>query len=498
MSKNEDNTEHRPGGAIPLRTQADTHSAGIRSLGSMIMDRLGLASRLGLQFGGKRDLYKVYGYSRIISFEEYYGRYTRQDIAKRIVNAAPDATWKNPPELQASDKFKDAWKKIITDHDVWGVLTRADRMAGIGNYSVVLLGFSDSGKLELPVKKKEGLELLYMQPYMQCDATIVELEDDVTNARFGEPRMYEIKLTDAMQTAYTTAGTAVKKSVQDKTMKVHYSRILHIAEDLKSNNFIGTPRLEAVYNLLDDLLKVSGGTAETYWLTSNRGMQINIDKDAEMSVDDAKNLSDEVDEFTNDLRRIVRTRGVEMKNLGANTPDPKNTFNMIIALMAAATGIPQRIMLGAEAGQLASDQDRANWADRIKERRNTFAEPNVLKPFIDILQNAGILPEEDDAKRDFQWPATFEMTPLETAQMMAQRARAIINVSKHFLEHPLISEEEARILTGFPEKCTMGTIPKAPESSSGSAKGRVPGKAGNEDNTEDGDRQENIAEANNG
>lgn len=480
--------------AAKMNEQDDTHKMGIRGLGSILMERLGWANRLGQQFGGKRNLYNVYGYSRIISFEDYYMRYTRQDIAKRIVNAAADATWKNPPEIEASEAFQTAWKKLVAEHDLWGTLTRADRMAGIGQYAIILLGFSDTGKLESPAKKKEGMELLYMQPYMQCDVTIVELEDDVTNARFGEPRMYEIKLTNPMQNAINMVESAIKKPVAPKTMKVHYTRILHIAEDLKSNNFIGTPRLEAVYNLLDDLLKVSGGTAETYWLTSNRGMQINIDKDAEMLKEDAQALSDEVDEFTNDLRRIIRTRGVEIKNLGANTPDPKNTFNMIISLMAASTGIPQRIMLGAEAGQLASDQDRANWADRIKERRNTFAEPYVLKPLIDSLTLAGILPEEAPEKRDFKWPATFEMTPLESAQMMAQKARAIINLSKHYDSEPLISKEEARDLVGLPDKPVEGTIPARIDTSSGSA-GKQGNSAGSDDNTNNGTRQENISEA---
>lgn len=498
--KQEDNNETRPGQAIPMRAQeqADTHPTGLRAMGSILMERMGLASKLGMQFGGKRDLYKVFGYTRTISFEEYYGRYTRQDIAKRIVNAAADATWKNPPELEASETFKEAWTKVVTEYDVWGVLTRADRMAGIGNFSVVLLGFSDTGKLEMPVRKKDDNKLLYMQPYMQCDVEIIELEDDPTNERFGEPKMYEIKLTDPMQSVQNTTGTAIKKPVQDKKMKVHHSRILHIAEDLKSNNYIGTPRLESVYNLLDDLLKVAGGSAETFWLNSNRGMQIDIDKDAEMLETDAQALSEEVDEYANDLRRTIRTRGVTIKNLGADSVDPKNSFNVIISLMAAATGIPQRIMLGAEAGQLASDQDRANWADRIKERRNVFAEPNVLKPFIDALTNAGILPEEEAAKRDFKWPATFEMTPLESAQMMAQKARAVINLSKHFLDgEPLLSKEEARELVGLPPKPVNGTIPARVDFPS-SVNGVGPGKVGKEDNDADGDRQENIAEANNG
>src|SRR5690606_33041328 len=126
---------------------------------------------------------------------------------------------------------------------------------------------------------------------------------------------------------------------------VHASRVVHIAENCLENNVFGSPRIERVYNLLDDLLKVVGGSAETYWLTGNRGIHIDIDKDMEMDPTDEKNLTDEVEEYQHQQRRFIRTRGGKVTNLGTDVADPTGVFNVLIAMLSGATGIPKRILI---------------------------------------------------------------------------------------------------------------------------------------------------------
>jgi len=430
----------------------------LRALIGELMSRSALGAALGMQFGGARDLYKVFGYTKQIGFKDYYGKFRRQDIAKRIVNAPASATWRNPPILKTSASYKKEWDALVQEHKIWGEIERVDRLAGLGQYAVLLLGIGDGRKMNQMVSGAAGTKLLYLQPYAQPNAKIKTLNSDPTSERFGLPEMYTIctmKVEDIIDASSTS--TAVKT----QEMEVHWSRVVHIAEDCLESNYLGTPRLESVYNLLDDLLKVAGGTAETYWLIGNRGMQLDVDPDMQLTEADAEALSDEADEYQHGLRRIMRTRGVKVNALGSDSPDPKNTFDMIISLISGATGIPKRVLTGSEAGQLASDQDRANWADRIKERRTTFAEPNVLLPLLLHLMKAGVLPSTKLTKLDYEWPPNFQLTPLEEAQSMAQKARAAINLSKQYNKgnQPLMSLEECRLAIGLPEKCEVGTIP---------------------------------------
>lgn len=437
----------------------------LRSMASALISRAALSAKLGVQMDGNRDLYAVFGWKTQPGYDDFFRKYLRQGIARRVVDAPASATWRNPPTVKGpTESWNTAWNNIVREHELWGTIDRADRLAGIGQYSVLLLGIDDSSKLERPVSTNRENKLLYVQPYSEAYAKISEYVQDPTDARFGLPSKYRITVADPQATSLSP-GTiqGVKMGSEGKEYEVHYSRIVHIAEGLIDNNFLGTPRLLPVYNDLDDLLKVAGGTAETFWLGSNRGMQFDIDKDADISPEDAADLADEIEEWQNQLRRAIKTRGVKVNPLGGDVPDPKNTFDMIVSQISGATGIPKRVLTGSEVGQLASDQDRANWSDRIKERRTTFAQPMVLLPLIERLVGAKILPEAPKDSYEFEWPSNFQLTPLENAQTMAQQARAIVNIAKHYKEAPLVSKAEARTILGLPEELPEGIEEFDPE-----------------------------------
>ena len=427
----------------------------LQTLTSSLLSRVDFFTRLGIRFDGKRDFYKIFGYKRQLLFQDYVGKYLRQDISKRIVNAPVSATWRTPPVItvEGQESFDEEWTKLVKKHKIWKQMERVDKLAGIGNYAVLLLGINDGRDMDVPINPRDSNDLLYLQPYSQPNAEIMELEEDPTNERFGMPKKYRITASSPL----TTLGSAVVSKSAQRTIKqqqfmVHHSRIVHVAEDTLESNFLGIPRLEAVFNLLDDLLKVTGGTSETFWLAGNKGMQVDIDKDTELTPDDAAALSDELEDYQHQLRRFIRTRGVKIKDLGGETPNPKEIFNMLIALISGATGIPRRILTGSEAGQLASDQDRANWSDRIVERRINFAEPSIITPTVVQMSAAGIITTVEPENITYNWPSNFQMTPLENAQTMAQKARAAVNYSKQFKEHPIMTVEEARATLDLDEK----------------------------------------------
>ncbi len=418
-------------------------------MASALLSRLGLAMRAGFQFDGARDLYGVYGYKRHTTFEDYLAKYVRQDIASRIVDAPAQAVWRNPPEVIGSSEFATKWDTLVKKNKIWFNLERADRLAGIGIYSTMLIGFNDSSALHLPAHNAD--DILYLQPYSQPSANVLEFNKDPKDERYNRPEMYELRITDPASTINVGQITA-SITLHSRRVRVHHSRILHIAESILEDEVLGIPRLQKVYNLLEDLIKIVGGAGETFWLNARQGLQMDIDKDMDLSKEDSKALADEADEFMHQLRRIIRTRGVNMKSLGSDVADPRGPFEVVLGLISGATGIPRRILLGSEAGQLASEQDRANWAERIAERRGSFAEPMMLEPFVDLLNKAGVLPQGSQDV-DFEWPSAFHMSPLEKAQTSAQSARSVINLAKQGTKTaPIVitTIEEAREMVGLP------------------------------------------------
>lgn len=422
---------------------------------SSLVERLKLATLAGRTFGGKRNLYEVFGYTPNLGYQNFVAKYARQDIAQRVVNAPAAATWRGDPIVDGGPEFNRRWRQLVAKHDAYQMLERVDKLAGIGYYATLYIGFDDNNAStpEKPVQNAQ--DILFMQPYGEGNSEILEIDDNPTSPNFGYPLLYQLDVTDP-QSLRNTHGHSTKSIV------VHASRVLHVAENVLTDNIYGTPRLEHVYNLLDDLLKVVGGSAETFWLVANRGIQADVDKEMELSTDDAKALQDELEEYQHELRRFIRTRGVDLKPLTSQTSDGRGPFEMIMALLSGATGIPQRILMGSEAGQLASEQDRANWADRIAERQRDFAWPHILKPFIYKLVASGLLPQPDaddeDAPLTIEWPEAFIMSPLERAQEMAQKARAATNFSKSLGGVPIATVEESRQIMGLSSIPEEGTL----------------------------------------
>lgn len=418
-----------------------------------ILQRInGIGSLMGMSFSGNRDLYATFGYDRQITYQQMYNKFVRQDIAGRIVEAEPHATWANPPEIEADEAYTTQWNDLQQKFNIYGKFNRLDKLVGIGSFAILVLGVDDGQPLNTPLNSDSRHNLIYLQPYGEGATKIQEYERDSTNPRFGQPTLYRVNPNDVTQDHSTSVSQRL--GLRTRAFDVHHSRVVHVAENTLEDESFGIPRLMRIYNLLEDLQKTAGGAAETFWLTSNRGMQVDVDKDMDLKVDDAEALSEEIDEYFHNLRRVIRTKGVKIANLGSDIADPRGTFAVLVALISGATGIPQRILLGSEAGQLASEQDRANWAVRIDERRKLFAEPTILTPTSRKLIDIGVLPQPTSLT--YLWPDAFKQNPLERAQTSAQQARSLANVSKALSDAvPVVTPEEGRNIIGL-----KGTAPQ--------------------------------------
>jgi hypothetical protein len=158
---------------------------------------------------------------------------------------------------------------------------------------------------------------------------------------------------------------------------------------LLDDDVFGTPRLEPVNNYLDDLMKVVGGGSEAAWKRADPGLNLKLDKDVKFDSDEAEALQSEVEDYIHGLTRVIRTRGVDMNMLEGTVSNFSPNALSLIGLMSATTKIPQRIMLGSERGQLASDQDKHNWNERVSERQKAYATP-ITRELVDRLGNRGV------------------------------------------------------------------------------------------------------------
>lgn len=382
--------------------------------------------------GAERDVYKALGYSKILQFDDYLSMFKRSEIGKRVVGAMPNACWRKVPSVYEADndgeptQFDEAWANLVKQLRVFHYLARADRLAGVGWFGVLLLGFSDVknvAEMQREVQTSDNLQLLYLRPYMMGATSVEKWVEDPNDPRYGLPETYKIKVRSvkSKETSKTKKG---QDSGQDFT--VHHSRVIHIAEELTDNDVWGTPRMECVFNHLQSLEYVVGGSAEMFWRGAFPGYSLAAKEGYSFDAQSLDDLEDEMQAFLHDMQRYARLEGIDMKAIEQEVASPKDHFDVLISIISAGTEIPKRILLGSERGELASTQDENSWLDRVSNRRVNFCEPTILRPFVDRLCKYRVLPEvKSENGYVVDWPDLMTRSEKEQAEVAKAVAEAL-------------------------------------------------------------------------
>ena len=427
------------------RPPVENKNTGLQTM-SILLDRMLLGARMGESYDGDRKLYQALGYPTNIRYSDYLAKYDRQDMAAAIINRPISASWRGEVNILEADDDKEtalekAWKDLEDELQLKSKFVRLDKLAGIGNYGVLVLGLSDvkSRKdYEQPVIGKK-LKLVYVKPFGQESARISTYEDKTDSPRYGMPVLYDVTISDA-------AG------VQVSEIKVHHTRIIHVVDGLLESEVEGTPRLQIVYNRLMDLEKLVGGDAEMFWRGARPGYVGNLDKDVQMTPTVQADLQDQADEYEHNLRRIFVNQGIDFKALAQQIADPSGHVDIQMQMISAVTGIPKRILTGSERGELSSAQDRDEWMSYVQTRRDEYVEPHIIRPFVDRCIEYGILPKPVD-DYSVEWEDLFSMSEKERVDIGKIRAESLSKyVSSPVSEAVMPPEAFLRKCMGFDDE----------------------------------------------
>ena len=412
----------------------------LRTNASITQSRANLARQVGYQYDDKRDIFNAAGYKKILEFDHYQGFYKRNSVSKRVIEAPPNATWQESPTLKDGDlgetSFIRAWNNLIyfgqtpgminDQKTIWHYLHRADTLAGIGRHGGLVVGLKDGQTLSEPIEPiglnkgfRLAKDLLYLSPYDEANLTVATRETSPRDRRFGLPKLYNLVISGDLVSEADSAN-----SEESTGMTVHWSRVVHIAEGLKNDEVYGTPRMEACFNLLEDLLKVSAASGESAWQLMNKGL-IASTRDGYDLPDDIDDVKAAMESFMNELQKVLQLQGMDITIFGGEIVDPTGVIKSIIALISATTGIPQRILIGAEAGQLASSMDEISWAKVIEARQVNFAEAVILRPLISRFIYSGLLPPPESGGYVVEWPSQLRLTDLEKADKLSKEMAAM-------------------------------------------------------------------------
>lgn len=388
---------------------------------SDLSTRMSLMGSLGTSHNGQRDLWKILGYPNDVVSSDFLKQWKRGDLARAIIDKPITATWQGPvtitePEQEEQTELELAYEALDRKLFLKNKMKRADRLSELGKYSIILLGFDDSTAETWRQPVSEGQRTLkYIRVVSEANAEVTTWEEDPSDERYGYPRLYSIKLHKPGQ----------KDTVDMIT--VHYSRVIHITPTLLEDEIEGVPLIETIYNRLIDIEKLAGGSAEMFWRGARPGYSGKAQEGYKIGTQAKKDLLKEIEEYENDLKRILVTEGIDLQTLSQQIGDPKNHMQVQLQFVSAITNIPLRILIGSERGELASTQDQNHWKEEITQRRTERISAKIIRPFIDRLIKYGALPEPVGELHEYEvgWSDLFSMSAKDKSEIGKTLSEAI-------------------------------------------------------------------------
>jgi len=392
-------------------------------------------------------------------------------------DTAFEQAWKNLSYNLQSDAG-DSHFKGEEGNPIWEYLQRADKLSRIGHFGVLLFGFNDGRELREPVRgfneygsvptdevkraisegpdplkggsggrsfvsnrhaspdqqdsvfQKYGFvvnheqarhELLYVRVFDESQIDISRYEMNRNSPRYGHPVEYSICMRDQSIGQSTQTGIGVSM----ETVRVHWTRVLHITANRDSSELFGIPAQRPVLNNILNLRKVYGSDAEGYWRGGilSHSIQTHPELGADVDIDWTE-VQDAYEQFINGMDRIFGVAGTSLQTHAPTVVDPTPHIQIQIDAICIKIGIPKRIFMGSERGELSSGQDADTWDERKSVHRRRHVTPRIIMPFVNRLIMAGVLPVPE---RGFQvaWNDERTMNESEKADIAGKRVSVI-------------------------------------------------------------------------
>lgn len=373
---------------------------------------------------GKHNHYADFDWPGTVDFPLAYQAYRRNGLAKAAINKTIDKTWQTQPFLLEKPRDgTDGKKRDETPLELeirlkfgklraWQRLMEADRRSMVGRYAGVIMRIADSQPFSAPLVRAAGLDALKgLIPAWEGQLTVAEWGSDPTADDYGEPTMYQFNEANMEG---TTPGA--------RQFLVHPSRVILWSED---GTVRGTSSLEAGYNALSTLEKVSGAGGEGFWKNAKSAPVLTIDPLARLdqmakamgtTVEKMADLMDEqVEGWQRGFDRSLLLQGMKAETLGIVLPSPEHFYNIALQEFAASYSMPLKILVGSQSGERASTEDASEWAQTNMSRRDNETIPNIML-MVDRFVEIGVLPAKD-------W--TIDWADLTEANMEQKIDRAV-------------------------------------------------------------------------
>lgn len=411
------------------------------------------------------DYYEIFEWDENPGVEQFYALALRNPYAFAVTFLPASTSWRDAPRIvdeadtdgdgDTTTAFEAAIEEVADDLDLWSYCKRADKLAGIGEFGVLVLeyddiqqadvadsaGSFDSNAFANPVDGEA--QLTGLRPFSEASI------DDVTlggpgSGRWGQPVEYDLDLTDEDDDDDATVSQA-----GPDTLRVHHSRVIHIPSDeLLDDEVRGIPRQQPVYNNLIDIERSLGSAGQLAYRAAAWGININIDKDFDLD-DGGDDLREHLHRWEVGLENVLRTHGAQdVQSLGGEEIDPSGVIDPNIEAIASQPYMPpQSVLKGNETGERATTQDLKEWYGDIGGRRTEFDTPKIVRPVIDsLIAHDPRVPEPSGRGYLVEWIPLFETSAKDEAEIQKLRAQMLKEWTGGMPDDYLTREQQRQII----------------------------------------------------
>lgn len=407
------------------------------------------ARRMATMFPGyfpdaKHNHYKDFGYPETLTFSQLHSMYERNGFGKAAVEKTIGKTWQDMPQIwETEDPKETATEKDIRerldDLRFWQNVSEADRRALVGGYAGLILRFADSKTFDQPVDSVSGglMGLVEVIPAWAGQLEVSEWDQVETSETYGKPKMY----------SFTEASVGGKGN-QSRAFNLHPDRVVIWSKD---GTIHCKSLLEAGYNNLIDMEKISGAGGEGFYKNAKSAPVLELDKEAQLESmaqgmgidisDIADKMDEQVKDFNSGFDSMLLLQGITAKTLNVSLPIPEHFFGTSLMIFSASVDCPQKILTGSQTGERSSTEDASEWARTNMSRRNLIAKPTIMT-IIQRLEAVGILPDRD---WHIEWTDLTEASATE--KMDRAKGMAEINAKLAPAGEAVYLPEEIRAVT---------------------------------------------------
>lgn len=328
-----------------------------------------------------------YGYPEWVSFEQLYAMQQRFGLAKAGVRKPVVECWRTDPQIIQGDgrdvdnrdptPFEIEFDSFARNFKLWERCRAGDMRQRVGQYGGLLVqirGNADQIAWEKPLGMVRQTQIVKFIPFYEGQMIPATWDTDSNSIRYGLPTTYNFQ--------ENFIGNAGQQ--RQRNMEVHYSRVIIFAEGADDDSIFGEPCNESGFNSLLTLEKLIGAGGEGFWKNAAQKL-VFIDNTDDTIAPDAEE-QDKIDEaikaFAENLEKQLQIGGMDVKPLNTTLIDVMPFFEVALNDYAASVDIPSKILIGAQTGRLAADEDGNAYLRGMMSRRQ-----NVCTKFInDVIE----------------------------------------------------------------------------------------------------------------